>query len=346
MFETTDLTVGHHVIQAVYSGDSNYNESSSETAVTVAVVPATTSTTLSATTTPQGTTLTARVAVTSPGNPPINGTVSFYEGSVLLGTAPVIDGVAQLNAGTLPAGTIDFTSVFSGGGTSSASTSTSDLSTDGPQIVGLSRLGFNLRPTVIVLSFNQPLNVQAAQNPASYALYNSHGHHYALASVLYNPANLTVSIVPWRRLPVKGTFILEVVGSGANGVVNANGLELDGTGSGQPGSNFVTKFNWRALAAPNDPPAVIYTNGVARDRYLGGFAHYFHTVYAATQYFLQHVVPRNQRVPIVPAGSVTTGRDSVRSKIVLDDSNSLVSKKLVLGDKSLIHRKRLGRNDR
>ena len=71
-------------------------------------LPATTSTTLTASTTPQGTILTANVVVTSPGNPPIVGNVSFYDGTTLLGTVPVTDGVATLNVGTLSAGIADF----------------------------------------------------------------------------------------------------------------------------------------------------------------------------------------------------------------------------------------------
>ena len=43
---TSALTVGNHVIQAIYSGDVNYSGATSETPVSVLVVPATTSTTL------------------------------------------------------------------------------------------------------------------------------------------------------------------------------------------------------------------------------------------------------------------------------------------------------------
>ena len=75
-----------------------------------------TSTTLTASTTPQGTVLTASVVVTSPGDPSIAGSVSFYDGTTLLGTSTVVNGVATLNLGTSPPGQHNFSAVFSGGG--------------------------------------------------------------------------------------------------------------------------------------------------------------------------------------------------------------------------------------
>ena len=86
---TSDLSIGGHIITAVYSGDANYASATSETPVSVSVAPATSSTTLTAATTAAGTTLTANVVVTSPGNPPVVGTVAFYDGTTLLGTEPV-----------------------------------------------------------------------------------------------------------------------------------------------------------------------------------------------------------------------------------------------------------------
>ena len=61
--------------------------------------------------------LIANVVVTSPGNPPIVGSVSFYDGTTLLGTEPVSNGVATLSAGSLSPGSHSFSTVFSGGGT-------------------------------------------------------------------------------------------------------------------------------------------------------------------------------------------------------------------------------------
>ena len=118
---TTALAVGDHVISAVYSGDLNYASANSETSVSVEVLHTVTTTTLSSSTTPQGTILTANVIVTSPGDPTVTGSVSFYDDSTLIGTSTISDGVATLNVGTLSSGQHQFTAVFSGGGNSSAS---------------------------------------------------------------------------------------------------------------------------------------------------------------------------------------------------------------------------------
>ena len=82
---TTALSVGNHIITAIYSGDVNYSSATSETPVSVQVVPTVTSTTLTVTTNAQGTTLYATVVVTSPGDPTVVGTVAFYNGTRIAG---------------------------------------------------------------------------------------------------------------------------------------------------------------------------------------------------------------------------------------------------------------------
>ena len=115
---TSLLAVGDHIITAVYSGDADYPTASVEVPVAVEVIHAVTSTTLTALTSSVGTTLTANIAVTSPGNPPIVGTVSFYDGGTLLGTEPVLNGVATLTVSPLSTGVHSFSAVFFGGGLS------------------------------------------------------------------------------------------------------------------------------------------------------------------------------------------------------------------------------------
>ncbi|WP_435020745.1 Ig-like domain repeat protein [Tundrisphaera sp. TA3] len=124
---TTALGVGDHVIRAVYSGDVNYSSATSETPVSVRVDPTITSTTLTASTTPQGMILTAVVVVTSPGDPTVEGTVSFFDGTTLLGTVPIVGGSASLNIGTPPPGTHAYSAIFVGGANSSAGDSMGTL---------------------------------------------------------------------------------------------------------------------------------------------------------------------------------------------------------------------------
>jgi ubiquitin len=118
------LAVGDHAVQAVYSGDPNYSGATSATPLSVRVVPTMTITTLAATTTPHGTILRSTTTVTSPGDPTVAGSVSFFEDQRLMGNVPVTDGVATLNVGTVsPSQPHAFGASFSGGGDTTTSES-------------------------------------------------------------------------------------------------------------------------------------------------------------------------------------------------------------------------------
>jgi len=245
---TSSLSVGNHIITAVYSGDARYSAATVETPVSVEVVAAVTSTTLTASTTAQGTTLAAKLVVTSPGNPPIVGTVSFYDGSTLLGTVPVSNGVAILNVGSLSPGSHSFRAVFSGGGTFSGSASSLVASTDGPQVTNVLRYGFHWQPTYLLINFNGPLDPTSAQNPSNYQILGPAGHRITVVSAIYDPATQTVTLVPAGRLNIHWKYRLTVNGTAPSGLTNPSGILLDGAGNGKPGSNYVTSITWRNLA--------------------------------------------------------------------------------------------------
>ena len=114
------LPSGTNTVTATYSGDNTY-ASSTGTPLSVVVVPAATSTTLtssatSATAVPPGTsiTLTATVA-SSLTSPKPTGTVTFSAGSNVLGTVPVnTAGVATLTSTNFPVGTYTIVATYSG----------------------------------------------------------------------------------------------------------------------------------------------------------------------------------------------------------------------------------------
>jgi subtilase family serine protease len=120
---------GGHSVQGTYSGDVNYNQATSSsvtitvakssTVTTLAATPSTltagTPETLTATIAPFGTTTTAYI---------ITGTVGFYDGTTLLGTATLASNTAVLSAVTLSASAVHtITAVYSGDTTYSTSTS-------------------------------------------------------------------------------------------------------------------------------------------------------------------------------------------------------------------------------
>jgi large repetitive protein len=245
---TSSLTFGDQVITAVYSGDSNYSSATSETPVSVQVAPATTSTTLSDTTTAQGTILTAVVVATSPGDPPIVGTVSFYNGTTLLGTEPVTNGVATLNVGTLSPGPQFFSAGFSSDGTSSSSGSALTVQTDGPQVTSVLRYGYHFQPTLLVISFNGPITAASAQDVSNYKIVGLDGHRIKIKSAVYDAATDRVILKPVQRLSIHHKYTLTINGTSSSGVASPTGLLLDGARTGHPGSKYVASVTWRNLA--------------------------------------------------------------------------------------------------
>src|SRR5262249_54251890 len=129
---TSALSVGQHTLTASYSGDTNFTESSTTSAVTKTVGKAATTTTVTASPSPApaGTsvTLTAASAVTLPGAGTPTGTVTFFDGATRLGTGPlsVVGGNAHatLNTNALTVGRHSITASYGGDGDFITSTST------------------------------------------------------------------------------------------------------------------------------------------------------------------------------------------------------------------------------
>jgi streptogramin lyase len=117
------FTPGPQAINAVYSGDTNYLTSSSS--ATLQINLATTTTVLASTQNPI-LTLTPYVitaAVANSGSASTTGSVAFMEDNVLVGTAPLIAGVATLSLAELTVGTHAFVATYAGNSVDLASTS-------------------------------------------------------------------------------------------------------------------------------------------------------------------------------------------------------------------------------
>jgi hypothetical protein len=132
---TASMTVtapsgGSHTIQGTYSGDINYNNSTSPS-VTITVAKAATVTSIVATPstltagTPESFTATiAPVSAAAGATYSITGTVSFYDGATLLGTATIGSNTAILPAISLSASLVHtITAVYSGDTSYTTSTS-------------------------------------------------------------------------------------------------------------------------------------------------------------------------------------------------------------------------------
>ena len=124
-FTLSALATGSHSITASYSGDANFNSSSST--MTQTVNKASTSTTLSSSANPstlsQSVTFTATVNVVAPGAGIPTGSVSFNDGTNALATVPLnSNGTATLTTSALAVNSHSITAVYGGNASFDAST--------------------------------------------------------------------------------------------------------------------------------------------------------------------------------------------------------------------------------
>jgi streptogramin lyase len=119
---------------------------------------------------------------------------------------------------------------------------------DGPIVTSFQRFGIHRQPTRLVLTFNEALDPARAENPANYVLVapgpngeftGPHAHVIPISHIIYDPVNLTVTLIPDHRLSIYHRYQLTVIGMPPSGLTDTDGRFLDGAKTGQPGSNFV-----------------------------------------------------------------------------------------------------------
>jgi len=125
-FPTSGLSVGSHSISASYPGNANFTGSNSAVLIQTVNLAAT-QTVLTAAPNPANlganVTFTATVSAIPPGAGTPSGTVTFLDGMTILGTAPLISGVATFPDSALSAGNHPITASYGGDGNFTASTS-------------------------------------------------------------------------------------------------------------------------------------------------------------------------------------------------------------------------------
>jgi hypothetical protein len=201
------------------------------------------------------------VSVVSPfGEPVAGGHVTFAAAltgasAELVGSPAIIDNNGQASATASANGFGGTYSVTVGA--AGADTVALSLTNEDPRVVSLQRFGVHDQPTRLVLTFSEPMDAVRADNHANYRLVwarpaQRHGAKHENAIPIryarYNAAAQTVTIRPIRRLPLRRTFMLTVVGTPPGGLTNTSGTFLDGAGTGQPGSDFTEIVNRKSLA--------------------------------------------------------------------------------------------------
>lgn len=171
------LSAGTHSITAVYSGDANFEGSTSSPLSQVVLTQTATTTTLtvSASSVNVGTSVTFTAKVTA-GTATPTGTVTFNNGATELGSAALSSGTATLATSSLAAGSYSVTATYTGASNYAASTSSAvALSVQdftiaaNPTTVTVSAAGQSGTTTVTITplgGFNQTLSYSCSGLPA------------------------------------------------------------------------------------------------------------------------------------------------------------------------------------
>lgn len=192
----SNFTVGAHSITASYVGDSNVNGSASA-AATQTVNPSPTSVTLISNANPstygQNVTFAATVQAAFGTAPP--STISFYDGTTLLGTVNMATGAPQITIVNLTGGTHSITAQYAGNANFASSTSAALTQTVSPAST-TTTVSSNLNPS----SFGQAVTLTAVVD-STYHLNSNGGtvtffdNGVAIGSSVIggNSVNLTIS---------------------------------------------------------------------------------------------------------------------------------------------------------
>jgi hypothetical protein len=113
---TNGFSVGSHTISAIYSGDASFSSSSGSITHVVngASSSSTTAVTSSANPSTTGSSVTLTATVSGPAGP--SGSVAFYDGAALVGTAPLVGTSAALTTSALTEGSHAITARYLGNG--------------------------------------------------------------------------------------------------------------------------------------------------------------------------------------------------------------------------------------
>ncbi len=93
--------------------------------------------------------------------------------------------------------------------------------TQPPVVINLQRFGFHAQPTLLVLTFSEPLDLEQARNISNYDLRYAgpgrlSGTRIAVDSATYDPISNTVTLALQQLLPLRRTYRLAVENLGTN----------------------------------------------------------------------------------------------------------------------------------
>ena len=111
-----------------------------------------------------------------------------------------------------------------------------------PMVKSVSRFGYHMHPTSLVIQFNGSLDPATAENVRGYTIIGPDGHTVAIASAIYDASTSSVTLSPASQLNVHYTYNLIVRGTGSDSIKDGAGIAIDGADNGTFGSDYVTKI--------------------------------------------------------------------------------------------------------
>jgi len=231
-FTTSALTLGSHSITAVYGGDTNFTTSTSP-ALTQNVLQATT-TAVTSTQNPsvvgQSVTFTATVTPSGAGTP--TGTVTFKDGTTILGTGTLNGSSppqATFTTSALAAGSHSITAVY--GGDANFGTSTSSVLTQTVLQVTTTAVTSSLNPSV----FGQTVTFTATVTPAAGGP--------PTGTVTFKDGTTTLGTGALNAsTPPQATFTISALTAGSHSITAVYGGDANFNGSTSPAlTQTVTK---------------------------------------------------------------------------------------------------------
>ncbi|MDQ0086111.1 YD repeat-containing protein [Variovorax boronicumulans] len=196
----SNLPLGADIITAGYSGDSNYKTATSSSLLQAVIASTQTTSTTTTLTSSQpagsyGLPLTLTVAVAAAtGSPTVStGTVSFYNGTQLLGTVVLVNGQASLSVSQLPVGTDALRAIYSGD--AGNATSVGNLSL----VVAQATTATTLSASATSVTQGQPVTLTArvaGAAPGGVAAFFAGTTFLGKASVVNGVATLVTNYLP------------------------------------------------------------------------------------------------------------------------------------------------------
>jgi len=294
-FTASTLSAGSHTVSASYSGDNNVSASSGSLPTEAVTAPGlqTTTTTLASSLDPstvgQPVTFTAVVSPSGATGTP-SGSVTFTIDGVSQAPVPLHvsrgSDQATLSIASLGKGGHTISAAYSGDPSFAASAVASPLVetveaviaphpvVDGPKVELVQRFGIHMQPTVLVLSFNEALDLTSAVNPDNYRITDPAGRSVGIRSAVFNAETNTVTLRPVDRINLHHTYHLTVIGTGPDGVRSTTGLLLDGTYTETADSNYKGTLDWRnVVLTPAELKKYVHPKHA---KPAGALSHHFH----------------------------------------------------------------------